>query len=77
MFTYPQAIKCALTTLFFAPYFEVANDLFHKILFGKEFTVKPDNIEGDVPLVTLYDGTCNINSMIVNSIIEKTNFNQV
>lgn len=74
---YYQAIKCSLTSLFFAPYFEIANDLFHKMLFNKEFTVIPDNIEGDVSLVTLYDGTCNINSMILDAIIEHTNFNKV
>jgi len=72
-----QAIKCALTSLFFAPYFQVAQELFHKILFGKEFTLVPDNIECDVPLVTLYDGKCNMNDLIRKAIIEKTSFNKV
>lgn len=72
-----QAIKCALTSLFFAPYFQVAQELFHKILFGKEFTLVPDNIECDVPLVTLYDGKCNMNDLIRKAIIEKTSFNKI
>ncbi|XP_025200911.1 tudor domain-containing protein 7-like [Melanaphis sacchari] len=72
-----QAIKCTLTSLFFAPYFQVAQELFHKMLFGKEFTLVPDNIENDVPLVTLYDGKCNMNNVIREAIIEKTNFNKI
>lgn len=72
-----QAIKCSLTSLYFAPYFQVANVLFHKMLFGKEFTLVPDNIECNVPLVTLYDGKCNMNDVIRKAIIEKTNFNKV
>jgi len=72
-----QAIKCALTSLSFAPYFQVANTLFHKMLFGKEFTLVPDNIECDIPLVTLYDGKCNMNDVIRKAIIEKTNFYKV
>lgn len=72
-----QAIKCALTSLVFAPYFQVAQELFHKMLFGKEFTLIPDNIEYDVPLVTLYDGKCNLNNVIRKAIIEKTNFNEI
>jgi len=72
-----QAIKCALTSLFFAPYFHVAKDLFHQMLFNKEFTAVPDNIEDDVPFVTLYNGKCNVNSMIMDAILEKTNFKKV
>lgn len=72
-----KAIKCSLTSLFFAPYFEVANNLFKKLLFGKEFTVVPDNIEGDVPSVTLYNGKCNMNVLIMDAIIKETNFNKV
>ncbi|CAI6350990.1 unnamed protein product [Macrosiphum euphorbiae] len=71
------AIKCALTSLSFAPYFQVANTLFHKMLFGKEFTLVPDNIECDIPLVTLYDGKCNMNDVIRKAITEKTNFNKI
>lgn len=66
-----------MTSLFFAPYFQVANELFHKMLFGKEFTLLPDNIDCEVPLVTLYDGKCNMNNMILEAIVEKTNFNKV
>jgi len=47
------------------------------MLFGKEFTLVPDNIECNVPLVTLYDGKCNMNDVIRKAIIEKTNFNKV
>lgn len=47
------------------------------MLIGKEFTVIPDNIEGDVPLVTLYNGKFNMNILIMEAIIEKTNFLQV
>lgn len=72
-----QAVKCALTSLFFAPYFKVANELFHKMLFGKEFTLVPDDIECNVPLVTLYDGKTNMNNVIRKAITEKTNFNEV
>lgn len=72
-----QAVKCALTSLFFAPYFKVANELFHDMLFGKEFTLVPDDIEFDVPLVTLYDGKININDVVRKAIIEATNFNKV
>lgn len=74
---YFQAIKCSLTTLFFAPYFEVAADTFHQLLFGKEFTVAPDNIDCDVPLVTLYNGECNVNTMVLESIVENANFSKV
>ncbi|XP_022175197.1 uncharacterized protein LOC111037126 isoform X2 [Myzus persicae] len=72
-----QAVKCALTSLFFAPYFQVANELFHKMLFGKEFTLVPDDIECDVPLVTLYDGKSNMNDLIRKAITEKTNFDKI
>lgn len=47
------------------------------MLFGKEFTLVPDNIDCDVPLVTLYDGKCNMNNMIKEIMIEKTHFNKV
>jgi len=47
------------------------------MLFGKEFTLVPDNIECDIPLVTLYDGKCNVNDVIRKAIIEQTNFNKV
>lgn len=63
--------------MFFAPYFQIANDLFGKILFGKQFTVIPDNIESDVPLVTLYSGKRNINASIMEAIVEKTKFYEV
>lgn len=66
-----------MTSLFFAPYFQVANNLFHGILFGKDFTVVPDNIDGEIPEVTLYNGISNVNSMLMESIIKKTNVNQV
>lgn len=72
-----QAVKCALTSLVYAPYFKVAFELFHEMLFGKEFTLVPDDIECDVPLVTLYDGKTNINDMIRKAISEGTNFNKV
>lgn len=47
------------------------------MLFGKEFTVVPDNIDDDVPMITLYNGKFNINTLIMDAIIEKTNFNKV
>lgn len=74
---YFQAIKCALSSLFFAPYFEVAKQIFDQMLFSKEFTVVPDNIDSDIQLVTLYNGKCNINNLITESIIEETSFNKV
>lgn len=72
-----QAIKCALTSLFFVPYFEVAKQIFEKILFSKEFTVVPDNIDSDIPLVTLYNGKCNMNNLIMETVIEETSFKKV
>lgn len=47
------------------------------MLFGKEFTLVPDDIECDVPLVTLYDGKSNMNDLIRKAITEKTNFDKV
>jgi len=66
-----------LTSLVFAPYFHIANDLFHQLLFDKEFIVVPDNIDEDIPFVTLYNGKCNVNSMIMDAFLEKTNFKKV
>jgi hypothetical protein len=47
------------------------------MLIGKEFTVVPDNIENDVQLVTLYSGKCNMNTKILEAIVQETNFNKV
>lgn len=66
-----------MTTLFFAPYFQIANEIFQKMLFGKEFTAVPDNIEGDTSMITLYDGKCNVNAIVMKTIVEKTNFDKV
>lgn len=47
------------------------------MLFNKEFTVVPDNIDGDIPLVTLYNGKCNINNLIMDAMVEESSFNKV
>lgn len=47
------------------------------MLYNKEFTVVPDNIDNEVPLVTLYSGKFNVNSMIMDAILEKTEFKKV
>lgn len=47
------------------------------MLFSKEFTVVPDNIDSDVQLVTLYNGKCNMNSLVMEAIVEETSFNKV
>lgn len=66
-----------MTSLFFAPYFKAANELFNDMLFGKEFTLIPDSIDGDVPLVTLYKENTNMNAVIKETIVQRTSFNRV
>ncbi|XP_050537895.1 uncharacterized protein LOC126903619 isoform X2 [Daktulosphaira vitifoliae] len=72
-----QAISCALTSLFFAPYFPVCTKLFETKLFGNEFTAKPDNIESEIPTITLYNGKINVNSMLMNDIIQLNVINEL
>lgn len=68
-----------MTNLFFAPYFEVSKKLFLDILIknNEEFIVVPDTIDGDIPLVSLFNGNNNMNEQIMKTILEKTNFHQV
>lgn len=66
-----------MTSLFFAPYFQAAIDLFSEMLFGKEFIAVPDSIDCDIPIVTLYNENKNMNNILKEAIIQKTNFYQV
>ncbi|XP_050422337.1 uncharacterized protein LOC126834455 [Adelges cooleyi] len=72
-----QAVGCALTNMFFAPYFPTGMRILQSMLLGREFIAKPDNIESDIQMITLYNGKTNINNNIMEVFVNKCIFNKI